>query len=501
MEVGLYGKLPSHGDFLRRRAADDFVAAWDAWLQQCIAQSRAALGEAWLETYLTSPAWRFALSANVCGSSPVAGVLVPSVDRVGRYFPVTLVWPTPPDFSTVEVAVHFQAGFEAAERLLLDTLAAEQIEFSDFDRHVMELAASLEHPAGNLRRLTSATLQALRVPLLHPQCLPLRNTGDIAAPALQILGQLLDSSAGCCWWTEGSAVIEPSWLITQALPDGHQYCAMLDGNWPAAGWQVGEAETPLELDPNVAELPQNDGLNVVSGAHSDRGAVRASNQDAYLDRPDLRLWAVADGMGGMSDGDLASRMICDALANMPTAASLDEQLERIASQLGDVNSYLRRIATREVNPVQSGSTVVAVVIRGTQFAALWAGDSRVYRLRDATLTQLTTDHSWNEQEPGEQDEQAITRAVGVEDGFTPETVRGEVRAGDRFLLCTDGLYRNLDEASLGSVLGAREPAGASKELVTQAIAHGSTDNVTALIIDCGGIHPPALTAALDIVSL
>src|SRR6267154_5928531 len=103
MEVGLYGKLPSHGDFLRRRVSDDFVAGWDAWLQRCIAQSRAALGEEWLETYLTSPAWRFALSAAVCGPTPVAGVLVPSVDRVGRYFPVTVVWPTPPNFSTLEI--------------------------------------------------------------------------------------------------------------------------------------------------------------------------------------------------------------------------------------------------------------------------------------------------------------------------------------------------------------------------------------------------------------
>jgi type VI secretion system protein ImpM len=501
MEVGLYGKLPSHGDFLRRRVADDFVTGWDGWLQQCIAESRAALGEEWLETYLTSPAWRFALSANVCGATPIAGVIVPSVDRVGRYFPVTLVWPTPPEFSTVETAVHFHAGFDAAERLLLDTLAADQVEFGDFDRRVMELATQLEQPAGSQRRLTAATLESLRGTLAHPQCLPLRSTADVAAPALQIFGRMLDASAGCCWWTDGSAAIEPSWLITAALPDGTQYCAMLNGNWPAAGWQVGEAETPLGDDPHTTDPAVEQDLQVASGAHSDPGAVRTSNQDAYIDRPDLRLWAVADGMGGMSDGEVASRMTCDALANVPMAASLDEQLEHINHQLNEVNHYLRRIATREVNPVQSGSTVALVTIRGNLFAALWAGDSRVYRLRDGALLQLTTDHSWSEQEPDPGDEQAITRAVGVEDSFMPETVRGEVRAGDRFLLCTDGLYRTLDPAMVTGVLGTREPAGASKELVAQAIAHGSTDNVTALIIDCGGIHPPALTAALDIVSL
>ena len=91
MEVGFFGKLPSHGDFLRRRASDAFVDAWDAWLRECLAASREALGERWLDVYLTSPAWRFVCAAGTCGPAPVIGLMVPSVDRVGRYFPLTLV--------------------------------------------------------------------------------------------------------------------------------------------------------------------------------------------------------------------------------------------------------------------------------------------------------------------------------------------------------------------------------------------------------------------------
>src|ERR1700733_10821549 len=102
MDVGLYGKLPTHGDFLRRRVTDDFVAAWDEWLQHCIPDGRVALGEAWLETYLTRPVWRFPLSTNVSETAPVAGVLAPSVDRVGRYFPLTLLWSTPSELSALE---------------------------------------------------------------------------------------------------------------------------------------------------------------------------------------------------------------------------------------------------------------------------------------------------------------------------------------------------------------------------------------------------------------
>ena len=76
---GFYGKLPSHGDFLRRRVSDAFVDAWDAWLRECLAASRTALGARWLDVYLTSPAWRFVCAPGACGPAPVLGLLAPSV--------------------------------------------------------------------------------------------------------------------------------------------------------------------------------------------------------------------------------------------------------------------------------------------------------------------------------------------------------------------------------------------------------------------------------------
>jgi type VI secretion system protein ImpM len=512
MEVGFFGKLPSHGDFVRRRVADDFVAGWDSWLQQCLAQSRETLGEAWLDTYLTSPVWRFAFAPTVCGAAAVAGILVPSVDRVGRYFPLTIVWPTPPDLSTLEIALRYRSGFEHAEHLLLDTLAAEQFEFGDFDRSVMELAGYLEKSSDeNTLRLTQSSAAKLAAGPLRPRYVPLRDAAALAAPSLQLYGQFLDAQGGAAfWWTDGSAAVAPSWLMTHGLPDSAQYSAMLDGAWNEAGWDVGEAEIHAAHDSTAAgstaamvREPMSASLAVASSAHSDRGTVRTGNQDAFIDRPDLRLWAVADGMGGLSDGDVASRMVCDALANTPIAANLDEQIELVVAQLRQVNDYLRRSATREINPIRSGSTVVVLLIRDTQCAAVWAGDSRAYRLRDGVLTQLTTDHSWGETESGVDDKnpQAITRAVGGEDAFSPDTVRGEVRLGDRFLLCSDGIYRPLDGSVLAQLLLERDPAVCCKELVVQAMKRGGTDNVTALVVDCGSIAPPALTDALDIVSL
>ena len=95
--AGWYGKLPVLGDFAQRRLPHDFVAPWDAWLQRGVAGSQAALGNDWLDTYLTAHVWHFVLMPGVLGNQGWAGVWTPSVDRVGRYFPFTLAAPLPAD--------------------------------------------------------------------------------------------------------------------------------------------------------------------------------------------------------------------------------------------------------------------------------------------------------------------------------------------------------------------------------------------------------------------
>ena len=139
MEIGFYGKLPSHGDFLRRRVPDAFVGVWDAWLQECVSASQSALGGRWLDVYLTSPAWRFACAPGICGPAPVAGLMVPSVDRVGRYFPLTVVAQLPAAASVLTIASQAADFFDAAERLVIETLAADVIDVDTFDDRLMQL--------------------------------------------------------------------------------------------------------------------------------------------------------------------------------------------------------------------------------------------------------------------------------------------------------------------------------------------------------------------------
>lgn len=378
--------------------------------------------------------------------------------------------------------MRFQRGFERAERLLLDTMALEQLDFADFDRRVMDLANEFE--LSNLRRTLRMTKESATAALLsldRPQCIPLREASALDAPALQLLGGQLDAAGLGIWWTDGSAVVEPSWLMTRGLPNPSNYSAMLDGAWLEAGWDVAQREPEFANAANRSEALV-DAVVPASASLTDQGPVRANNQDSLIERPDMGLWAVADGMGGLSQGELASRMVCDALAESPIAGSLDEQVETSIDQLRRVNDYLRRAATRAVNPVQSGSTVVILLIRQNECAILWAGDSRAYRLRDGLVSQLTKDHSW----AGETDggEQAISRAVGGEDSLDLEIVRSDVRPGDRYMLCSDGIGRVLDADVLRQLLQTLEPAACCSQLIAQSVAQGGTDNMTAIIVDC-----------------
>lgn len=93
--LGFYGKVATHGDFVSRRLPRSFLDPWDHWLQDCLRYSQEQLGADWLDVYLTSPVWRFALAPGVCGDGAWTGVLIPGVDRVGRYFPLTVAAPLP----------------------------------------------------------------------------------------------------------------------------------------------------------------------------------------------------------------------------------------------------------------------------------------------------------------------------------------------------------------------------------------------------------------------
>ncbi|SDR40580.1 protein phosphatase [Paraburkholderia fungorum] len=229
-----------------------------------------------------------------------------------------------------------------------------------------------------------------------------------------------------------------------------------------------------------------------SSARSDAGRVREINEDACLDQPGTGRWAVADGMGGHAVGDLASRLVIDALSRIASPVSMKTLIADARARLQTANRQLRdEAARRQVQRI--GSTVVVLLACDRFCGYVWAGDSRIYLYRGGQLQQLTRDHSQVEQLKSLgviTDEEArhhpaqhmITRAVGATDMLDLDDDAIEVVDGDVFVLCSDGLSNELSDDEIIAVLTSAERENASEELVELALAKGGRDNITAVVV-------------------
>jgi protein phosphatase len=229
-----------------------------------------------------------------------------------------------------------------------------------------------------------------------------------------------------------------------------------------------------------------------SAARSHVGLIRAINEDAHLNHPERGLWAVADGMGGHSVGDFASRMVINKLNEIQPHSSLANFLVDAHERLQFVNQRLRaEAATRNVQRI--GSTVAVLLAWNGHCACLWAGDSRIYLYRNGTLSLLTRDHTQieqlkargeltSEEAVGHPARNVITRAVGAVDRLKLDELIVEVDDGDVFLLCSDGLSNEVSDQDIRRVLASGDCLQASEALVALALERGGRDNISAVVV-------------------
>lgn len=224
-------------------------------------------------------------------------------------------------------------------------------------------------------------------------------------------------------------------------------------------------------------------LEVIFGARTETGLVRPHNEDSYLTVPPVFL--VADGMGGHSSGEVASRSVADAFLSLAGNQWLTS--ESLINAVAKASSAVKLLADEGRHP---GSTLTGVGLTKQSGMACWLvfniGDSRTYLLRDGQLLQISVDHSATRQRPdGPAVQHVITRALGA--GMRSEPAADQwivpAREGDRILLCSDGLTNELTSQLVSAILmAATDPRDAATQLVDAAINAGGHDNVTAVVV-------------------
>ena len=230
-------------------------------------------------------------------------------------------------------------------------------------------------------------------------------------------------------------------------------------------------------------------LRYESVGHTDTGKVRAHNEDAILVREDVGLWAVADGLGGHSAGDYASSMIVDRLRALPRHGDVFDFVEAIEDALVQVNLDLRRVA-RERNVDVIGSTVVVLVHDKDFMLCGWVGDSRAYCFEDGCLRQITRDHVHGPKNDATQLGQAqpagsgvLTRAIGAEENLFVDWVVTGSRPGMSFLLCSDGVNKELSDGELDEEYRQNaDPQLLLARLFELSLNRAGRDNISAVVV-------------------
>ena len=246
-------------------------------------------------------------------------------------------------------------------------------------------------------------------------------------------------------------------------------------------------------------------------AASDPGPVRAINEDAFVLDADQHLYAIADGMGGHNAGEVASQLALEALSGFVRRSSNDSDLSwpygviaelsflanRLRTALHLANRRVFRAAEARDDYTGMGTTLAAALIDGTRAAVAHVGDSRVYHWSGGALHVLTRDDSWaaallaqgftGDELSRHPMRHVLTNVIGARDQVDVHVRELALAAGDRLLLCSDGLYEPMSDDRIAPVLGSEPDAkAAATRLVREALERGARDNVTAVVVDIGG---------------
>ncbi|MBA3446577.1 MAG: serine/threonine-protein phosphatase [Pseudaminobacter sp.] len=233
-------------------------------------------------------------------------------------------------------------------------------------------------------------------------------------------------------------------------------------------------------------------FDIESHGATHTGCIRDLNEDRYLLKSDSGVFAVADGMGGHDAGEIASTSIVEHLKSIGIPSSAPDLRARFEDRVTTANREIREIAAAR-NGGTIGSTLAALLAFEHQYACMWAGDSRIYMLRDGEFSQVSRDHTEVQDlldrgllSPDEAvnwpRRNVITRAIGADDDPMLEIAHGKIQPDDRFLICSDGLTAHVSDEEMGEMVLRHPVREACEALVRLTLDRGATDNVTVVVV-------------------
>jgi type VI secretion system protein ImpM len=391
--------LPCNGDFIQYNVSQEWLEVWDQWQQSCIHESRAALQGDWLNAYLAGPIWRFVLSEGACGSGAYAGIVVPSVDRVGRYFPLTLVRQLDVGWNPLDVAVCWTPWFEALEQCACGALDSPDLRQGDFIAQI----GSIPDPLGFAvpTHIDNELFRNAGFPAASPQwqvSLPSVDHLQLDMAVLAYREIYRHLRPVTLWWTTGAERVQPSWLLARGLPVPASFATMLDGGWRGSQWSSANPGAlqvmPVRSQASTTAPPPAPPAAVMTASLDARARLPTSspsdvegNLAAFVVRPEIGLWAVIAPNGDTAVK--ATRTVADALQDVEPAATLTLLAESVRQLLMRVSQRLAEESARNpLNPVGLAN-VLAVVKAEAGCAYIRAGDAQLVRVRDGiTLPML-----------------------------------------------------------------------------------------------------------------
>ena len=435
--IGFFGKLPSHGDFVSMGFGRNLQSALDAWLQAGLQAVQQELGEDWERRFRLMPAWRFIIEHGLWGPATIAGVLLPSLDRVGRSFPLV-------------IATQLHGFAEHPRQLYLDgtwftavEAIAESSAKRDFD---------INHFTTSLKRLRS----------LRP--------ADLAEN--EIL-QDRASSRGTIWWRIDPEEQRAKGFGVSGAPEPEHFPKLLHDNSPAAT-AAARPETAATPGPVIVE-PQPP--LVLRHSHATHVGTRLTvNADALLVSETPSLFAVADGVGDSNAAAEAGKIAVHVLAETAKQQTIEALVQEVKGKLGRAHGLLQSAYHSENREPSAASIVVLATLRES-CTLLWVGDARCYLLRDGMMRCLTRDHV----EIGLR--RTLSRAIGLRGHLVPEVLSGGLQTGDRLLLCSAPLPGAVPERSIAEILLSAKIEKAADILVQEGLIANCRDNLSAIVID------------------